>query len=251
MKDKLKYIMTHGNCPSPDDLHRYVQGSLPVHQRFEIENHLADCEICSDVVEGYSYVTAESLSKAEEELSKKLKNRLREKENKRAVLFNKRLAIAASIAIIALSVYFFQKLVNRTEEKIVANELYSPENLDTLKEMPVVADNETKPEEKRKEAVVYDEKPVTEQLKRAGSEEQKIIEIEIAELEYQAEGIEIEDISSTSVNATTPMPSKAAPQAMKEKSMSIWNEEEKKRTDGKRFISGKIFDEDGNEIGWC
>jgi len=41
-----------GQCPAQQQLLDYVQGKLSAAEQHEVEKHVADCELCSDALEG-------------------------------------------------------------------------------------------------------------------------------------------------------------------------------------------------------
>lgn len=45
-------IFAATDCPTQQQLLNYVQGRLSPQEKHEIEMHLADCELCSEAVEG-------------------------------------------------------------------------------------------------------------------------------------------------------------------------------------------------------
>lgn len=52
MKGSYKNILNHSPCPDEKMLEKYTEGKLSVKDKYEIEKHLLDCEMCSDLVEG-------------------------------------------------------------------------------------------------------------------------------------------------------------------------------------------------------
>jgi hypothetical protein len=110
MKENWNHIFNDSACPQAADLELYHAGKLPEEKRFAIENHLADCELCSDYLEGLALLPESvDLDKVERELNQDLHTFLNKKQNKKRVipLVYQRLAIAASILLVlGLTVYF-------------------------------------------------------------------------------------------------------------------------------------------------
>ena len=52
MNEHFSDIFTETDCPSQDQLMAYVQDKLEPAERHKVEAHLADCEMCSEAVEG-------------------------------------------------------------------------------------------------------------------------------------------------------------------------------------------------------
>lgn len=64
----MKEIFETTNCLSFDQIKLYVQGQLNSKQRYNVEEHLSDCELCSDAVDGY--VSSENLEQSQVFLEK-------------------------------------------------------------------------------------------------------------------------------------------------------------------------------------
>jgi len=52
MQEEYKDLFTATQCPPQQQLLDYVQGKLTPEQQHEVELHLADCEMCSEAIEG-------------------------------------------------------------------------------------------------------------------------------------------------------------------------------------------------------
>lgn len=57
MNEKFTDIFTETACPSQDQLLAYVQDKLSPQERHQVEQHMADCEMCSEAVEGLMAIT--------------------------------------------------------------------------------------------------------------------------------------------------------------------------------------------------
>jgi len=51
----MNKILTNTSCLKPEQIKAYLKESLDEDQRFEVENHLMDCPLCTDAVEGFAY----------------------------------------------------------------------------------------------------------------------------------------------------------------------------------------------------
>jgi hypothetical protein len=102
LKTKWQHIINQGPCPLEDELRLYIDGRLTSDKRFDIENHLAGCEMCSDMLEGLLNVKDPArVDIAEVEIQKKLNEYLFGKQEKKVTLpIYRKVAIAASILII-------------------------------------------------------------------------------------------------------------------------------------------------------
>lgn len=102
MNDKFADIFTETACPSQDQLLAYVKGELSAEERHEVEMHLQDCELCSEVVEGLSAITRKDqipgwLRQAKWNVLHSLRRKTRRKKKQNYYLY---------IAIVALIILF-------------------------------------------------------------------------------------------------------------------------------------------------
>ncbi|GEP88569.1 Putative zinc-finger [Chitinophaga terrae (ex Kim and Jung 2007)] len=56
MNEHFNDIFVTTGCPSQQQLLDYVQGKLSAAEQHEVEMHLADCELCSEAIEGLSAI---------------------------------------------------------------------------------------------------------------------------------------------------------------------------------------------------
>ena len=56
MNQHFNDIFVTTGCPSQQQLLDYVQGKLTPAEQHEVEIHLADCELCSEAMEGLSAI---------------------------------------------------------------------------------------------------------------------------------------------------------------------------------------------------
>ena len=68
MLSKSNISFNIDDCPNEQTLRNYQKGSLTREQIRMVENHLADCEICSDFVEGFSLFSNETELESEVQL---------------------------------------------------------------------------------------------------------------------------------------------------------------------------------------
>jgi len=54
MSNKVNIIFSNTSCPTEDILLKYVKGTLSDKDRRAVEEHLTDCEMCNDEIEGLS-----------------------------------------------------------------------------------------------------------------------------------------------------------------------------------------------------
>jgi hypothetical protein len=120
MKKNWKHIISTGNCPSIDKLLLYYDGKLSREESFSIENHLAGCMICSDVLDGISELPSfKVLEKTESEIKISIHKLLSNDNRTRKTAVYRRLAIAASIVLfIGIPILIYQ-YTNRNKNIIM------------------------------------------------------------------------------------------------------------------------------------
>ncbi len=50
----MNKILTNTTCLKPEQIQAYLKENLDEDQRFDVENHLIDCPLCTDAVEGFA-----------------------------------------------------------------------------------------------------------------------------------------------------------------------------------------------------
>jgi len=121
LKEHLKNITDTGTCPELKKLILYHKGQLSGRELFEVENHLAGCDICTDLLEGFSLLTNnKSLKLAENDLRKRLDNYLFPRKFIN-IFFNssKRLLAAATILFLT-GMGFYLYLLLKPSDSLVA-----------------------------------------------------------------------------------------------------------------------------------
>lgn len=101
MKDNNQHIFMEDGCISEQAIFSYIGKSLTADEMLAVENHLAECEMCSDALEGYSLMTnKEKIAK----IVIDIKNEIDEKSfipgKGKSYLYWRLSAYAASVAIV-------------------------------------------------------------------------------------------------------------------------------------------------------
>lgn len=102
MNDHFTDIFTETACPTQDQLLAYVENKLSAAERHEVERHIADCELCSEAVEGLAAIKHKEqvpgwLRQAKWDVLQKLRKKTRKKRKEHYYLY---------IAIISLLILF-------------------------------------------------------------------------------------------------------------------------------------------------
>jgi hypothetical protein len=142
VKENWRHIVNESHCPRPKVLESYYSGTLEPDQCFLVENHLADCDLCNDYVEGLSSLPENfDLNRTEAELKENVLKLLEDKKrNRTRNLIYRRFAVAASfLLLLGVSGYlvFHQKLIvpQLTEE---VNSMVQPFD-STLEILPAIS----------------------------------------------------------------------------------------------------------------
>lgn len=256
LKEKLKYILTSGDCPSIDELQLYHEGKLSSDKKFEIEDHIAGCEICNDIIEGFSNVSAHDINKAEKEIKQRVAYLFYTEKKKKPLIIYKKIAVAASIILVSGTIFLVYKLYNSSPEIAeVKNKI--TETKITEKNAPVVAENdpvEIKAKKNHESQVVEKDKPLMESLGMENLELEKSSDIKLSaeeketiDAQYEAE-IRPMELSASGQQAFTEEEEKRTEEvARAEKKIVVWNDDEK-IVEGKRTITGKVIDESGSPL---
>ncbi|GEM_PF-5273404 len=131
-----KIIDSHTECPDVDVLYRYKLGTLPREEARKIEEHLLDCEICNDILEGMEYISQEELKEIAERVSKKIDATIvKHKRNKKIKkIFFYSLSFAAIFLIfLGIKVFFAGK---NTDSQQVIDER-AKKKFDSTENFPV------------------------------------------------------------------------------------------------------------------
>lgn len=102
MKKSFDDIFVTTECPTQEQLLNYVQGKLSPEEQHAVEMHVADCDMCSEALEGLQAITDKEkipgwLREMKWEVLKKLRKKNRER---RPVDFN------ISMVVIIVAVIF-------------------------------------------------------------------------------------------------------------------------------------------------
>lgn len=115
MKEEFAGIFTETACPTQEQLLAYVAGKLSAEDRHRVEAHLADCELCSEAVEGLTQISQQEkipawLRLMRRQLIRKLRRRNRRKRTKEYYLYIAVVALLILMMAIALFwIYHFSR----------------------------------------------------------------------------------------------------------------------------------------------
>ncbi len=126
MANEIKYenlFNDSGKCLTPEQMKLYVQNVLSPIEKRNVENHLLECEFCSDAVEGLKQANFAEYQNEVAILNRQIKRRV--KYNSRKHIFYspwKIIAVAASVLfLILLSGIYFDWFLHTRFENVAKN----------------------------------------------------------------------------------------------------------------------------------
>ena len=263
MKKNWQNITNTGPCPSIDRLVLYHKGELSKEESLSIENHLASCEICNELLEGLSELkNIDSLPAIESELKQNLNEKLFKKESKKIFLATyQRIAIAASILLlIGISIFMYVNReihVKSVSQNLPKESAHAVEKISSFEEVK----SETKKEVEKPKQILRDYS--LDRTKAPEKAEER--KIEMSEIHYENPVSEKKIVSANKIQITDTViaePSKDISSVSAEEknknndketadeyqSMTKTTKAEKKKNSDKNLITGTVVDENGNPL---
>ncbi|MEO1513808.1 MAG: hypothetical protein AAFV95_02305 [Bacteroidota bacterium] len=132
----MKKIFQPDRCLSQEDIRRYLREELDEDTQYQLENHLLDCPLCSDAVEGYATHYNFEEDKQLEELQTHFSSA--PKPAKATVAKERSLwprLAAAAAAVLLLTTAIWQYANHQAEENLYLayHESFVPENLSAIR----------------------------------------------------------------------------------------------------------------------
>ncbi len=256
MKKNWQHITHNGHCPSIDKLQLYYKGVLSKEENFVIENHIAGCEICSDLLDGISELKdTGSLVGIESELKQRIyENLVKNKPKRKIIPLYQKIAVAASILlIIGISVIIYH--INEKPFKPVAQNI--PEKISSSKEKTEVKKEQKenfapvlKREEKKKSQVPVSAKinpisTVTMSHIHYDDESKKAGNVQCSKVKTRDTIVESSPIAMSADNSLSERSElkQIKTEDLKDKGAKI--EYYKDQIASGKYISGKVTDENG------
>lgn len=155
MKANWQHITHKSACFTEDRLLAYLQGKLTHRECFEVENHLADCEMCSDVLDGLMQLNGDEhrIQNAENDLRERVRVLLNTTGSATRSLARPLWWAAAAVTILFVgsSVYFFlYQPSERIQQAMQSVKVASTPN-DTFTEPPKGTEIALAPKDKTEE----------------------------------------------------------------------------------------------------
>jgi len=118
-------IFSETGCISKETMYRYLDGDLSAEEMHLVEKHLTDCELCSDELEGLSYMKDRDRTKTiVAELNREIRERAGRKS--RGIIFfdtyvKRAVAVAAAVIVVAGSIYILSDISGDQQKQISEN----------------------------------------------------------------------------------------------------------------------------------
>jgi len=150
MNDRLNNIFSETECLSAEVLMAYAEDKLNAQERYQVEKHLTDCELCSDALEGLSLLKDKTrLPKLMAGINSAISKRVDKKEARVFRFdFRMRLAVAALIIIVLGFTFLFKYVFQEQKKDMMAQRM--------IKE-PDIIKEEKKPLEKNIDSNTYNQ----------------------------------------------------------------------------------------------
>lgn len=121
MNNRLNNIFSETDCLSSEIFIAYAEGRLEADEKYLVEKHLLDCQLCSDAFEGISSLKDKSkLKPALEEISKKIDGYSKGRKT-RVIYFDFRMRMAAAavlLVFVGVTFLFRYYLVKQDKEMV-------------------------------------------------------------------------------------------------------------------------------------
>ncbi len=120
MSEELKNMMQEHTCLTRNEMQDYLADRLAGSRLRRVELHLADCELCSDAIDGLKLLTEaetnESLVKIDNHIGRKLKD-----TPLIIVLVRRAIAIAAVLMVVIIGAFYLNEFMNQKHLEVTQN----------------------------------------------------------------------------------------------------------------------------------
>ncbi|WP_299700846.1 TonB family protein [uncultured Pontibacter sp.] len=120
--DKQHILWEQGDHPSLELLEQYHEGTLPEALHHQLERHLLDCDLCSDVLEGLTVSDAAQTEEHVRDINRHITAKTRRQQRKPVPLYLTDWKVAAVLAMVLLStiVVFYYNYQQVSEQQGIA-----------------------------------------------------------------------------------------------------------------------------------
>jgi len=127
MAGNYQNIIDHQDCISEERLLGYIEGKLSPQEANRVEQHLLECELCSDALEGLKMLPPDKAREITADLHSKIDQRVETGKGGKVLPFGSFYRIAAIIVLVALvgGGYWLMK-IGKEENNIAINQKSEP-----------------------------------------------------------------------------------------------------------------------------
>ena len=124
MSEKLLDILKpQGDCIPEELLVRYAEGKLSPAEARRVEEHISECEFCSDALDGIMQNgNAAHFHSHLSSIKQIVHKRVKTAEPRETFPITRMLAIAATLMVLAISAWYVQYLTSSNSQKVFSNE---------------------------------------------------------------------------------------------------------------------------------
>jgi TonB family protein len=122
-QDNRHILWERDDHPSPELLQQYQEGTLPDALHHQLERHLLDCDLCSDVLEGLAVSDAGTTDANVKAINRRIAAKSRRKKRKPVPMYLTDWRVAAAMAMVLLStivVFYYNYQQLRQQETGIA-----------------------------------------------------------------------------------------------------------------------------------
>lgn len=120
MSDELKNIMQEQTCLTRNEMQDYIAGRLAGNRLRRVELHLADCELCSEAVDGLRLLTETETNESLIKIDNRISNRLKETPVL-IILMKRAMAVAAVLVVVIIGAFFLNEFMNQKHHEVAQN----------------------------------------------------------------------------------------------------------------------------------
>lgn len=149
MNNRLNNIFSETDCLSPEILIAYAENRLEADEKYLVEKHLLDCQLCSDALEGISSMKDKSkLKPVLSEISKKIDSYSKERKT-RVIYFDFKRSMAAAAVLIALVgvTFLFRYYLLKQDKDMVAQRTVKESRLEQKEKDKIPANPNSQPDQ--------------------------------------------------------------------------------------------------------
>ncbi|MBN2682172.1 MAG: zf-HC2 domain-containing protein [Bacteroidales bacterium] len=200
MNKKQHIIFSKGECPPTEAFYSYLEGKLSAEEIRKFELHLADCEMCSDMLEGIELVGSRAMAETQiNKINTKIRKNSQNRESKIIRIDRRMRYLAAAVVIVLAASYFvLDNNIRNKEQKLVSKNEESAKNQEIAQELTKTEEEKNEDSMKNNNQTFSEKAPLggADIIKKTGESEKKnIAETSRTLVDYDA----VDAISDTKV----------------------------------------------------